>query len=168
MIDSPGQPFFRQERIGRNGKCIYIWKLRTMEVDAHANPEKYLDEDQLAQWEREQKVEDDPRITRMGHFLRRTSLDELPQFINVLTGELSVIGPRPVTMEETYEFGNARDEFLSCKPGITGWWQVTERNEATWANGNRQMLELFYVRHASFGLAARVFIRTFKAMGTGR
>lgn len=168
MIDSPGQPFFRQERIGRNGKCIYIWKLRTMEVDAHANPEKYLDEDQLAQWEREQKVEDDPRITRMGHFLRRTSLDELPQFINVLTGELSVIGPRPVTLEETYEFGNARDEFLSCKPGITGWWQVTERNEATWANGNRQMLELFYVRHASFGLDARVFIRTFKAMGTGR
>ena len=168
MIDSPGQPFFRQERIGRNGKCIYIWKLRTMEVDAHANPEKYLDEDQLAQWEREQKVEDDPRITRMGHFLRRTSLDELPQFINVLTGELSVIGPRPVTMEETYEFGNARDEFLSCKPGITGWWQVTERNEATWANGNRQMLELFFVRHASFGLDARVFIRTFTAMGTGR
>lgn len=168
MIDSPGCPFFRQERIGKNGKRIYIWKLRTMETDAHANPEKYLDEDQLAQWEREQKVEDDPRITRMGHFLRRTSLDELPQFINVLTGELSVIGPRPVTMEETYEFGNARDEFLSCKPGITGWWQVTERNDATWANGKRQLLELFYVRHASFSLDARVFVRTFKAMGTGR
>lgn len=168
VIDSPGCPFFRQERIGKNGKRIYIWKLRTMETDAHTNPEKYLDEDQLAQWEREQKVEDDPRITRMGHFLRRTSLDELPQFINVLTGELSVIGPRPVTMEETYEFGNARDEFLSCKPGITGWWQVTERNEATWANGNRQMLELFYVRHASFGLDVRVFVRTFKAMGTGK
>lgn len=168
VIDSPGCPFFRQERIGKNGKHIYIWKLRTMEIDAHENPEKYLNGEQFAQWEREQKVDDDPRITRVGHFLRRTSLDELPQFINVLTGELSVIGPRPVTMEETYEFGNAREEFLSCKPGITGWWQVTERNDATWANGKRQLLELFYVRHASFGLDARVFVRTFKAMGTGR
>ena len=168
VIDSPGCPFFRQERIGQHGKKIYIWKLRSMEVDAHRRPEKYLTSEQLVQWEREQKVDDDPRITRVGHFLRRTSLDELPQFINVLTGELSVIGPRPVTLEETYEFGNARDEFLSIKPGITGWWQVTERNEATWANGERQMLELFYVRHASFGLDARVFVRTFKAMGTGR
>lgn len=168
VIDSPGKPFFRQERIGQYGKKIYIWKLRTMEPDAHYRPEKYLDDGQLAQWEREQKVDDDPRITRMGHFLRRTSLDELPQFINVLTGELSVIGPRPVTLEETYEFGNARDEFLSIKPGITGWWQVVARNEATWANGERQMLELFYVRHASFGLDLRVFVRTFKAMLNGR
>lgn len=124
--------------------------------------------EQLAQWQREQKLDDDPRITRVGKFLRRTSLDELPQFINVLTGDLSVIGPRPVTLEETYEFGNARDEFLSIKPGITGWWQVTERNKATWENGDRQMLELFYVRHASLKLDLRIFIRTFKAMGSGR
>lgn len=168
MIDSPGSPFFRQKRIGKGGKPIYIWKLRTMYVDAHSNPEKYLSSQQLAQWEREQKVDDDPRITRIGNFLRRSSLDEVPQFINVLTGDLSVIGPRPVTLEETYEFGNARDEFLSVKPGITGWWQVTERNRATWANGDRQMLELFYVRHASLALDLRIFIRTFKAMGRGR
>lgn len=168
VIDSPGSPFFRQERIGEGGKRIYIWKLRSMYVDAHSNPRKYFTDDQFAQWEREQKVDDDPRITRVGRFLRRTSLDELPQFINVLTGELSVIGPRPVTLEETYEFGSARDEFLSVKPGITGWWQVTERNGATWANGDRQMLELFYVRHASLALDFRIFIRTFKAMGRGR
>lgn len=86
----------------------------------------------------------------------------------MLTGNLSVIGPRPVTIEETYEFGNARDEFLSVKPGITGWWQVTERNNATWENGDRQMLELFYVRHASFALDLRIFVRTFKAMGSGQ
>ncbi len=139
-----------------------------MHVDAHSSPRKYLSDSQLAQWEREQKVDDDPRVTRVGRVLRKTSLDELPQFINVLTGELSVIGPRPVTMEETYEFGNARDEFLSCKPGITGWWQVTERNAATWANGDRQMLELFYVRHASLALDLRIFVRTFKAMGRGQ
>lgn len=168
MVDSPGAPFFRQERIGKGGERIYIWKLRSMYVDAHSNPRKYFTEEQLAQWEREQKVDDDPRITRVGRLLRRTSLDELPQFVNVLTGELSVIGPRPVTLEETYEFGSARDEFLSVSPGITGWWQVTERNGATWANGDRQMLELFYVRHASLALDFRIFVRTFKAMGRGR
>ena len=168
MIDSPGVPFFRQERIGLNGKKIRIWKIRTMVTDAHTNPERYMTPEQLEQWEREQKVDDDPRVTRVGRFLRNTSLDELPQFFNVLTGDLSVIGPRPVTIEETYEFGNARDEFLSVKPGITGWWQVTERNKATWENGDRQMLELFYVRHASLALDLRIFIRTFKAMGRGQ
>lgn len=167
-IDSPGAPFFRQERIGLNGKKIRIWKIRTMVTDAHTNPQRYMTSEQLEQWEREQKVDDDPRITRIGRFLRNTSLDELPQFLNVLTGDLSVIGPRPVTIEETYEFGNARDEFLSVKPGITGWWQVTERNNATWENGDRQMLELFYVRHASFALDLRIFVRTFKAMGRGQ
>lgn len=167
-LDSPGSPFFRQRRIGRGGKPIYIWKLRSMYSDAHSDPGKYLTPGQMAQWEREQKVGGDPRITRVGRFLRNASLDELPQFINVLTGELSVIGPRPVTLEETYEFGNARDEFLSVKPGITGWWQVTERNAATWANGDRQMLELFYVRHASLALDLRIFARTFKAMGRGQ
>ena len=168
VIDSPGAPFFRQERIGLNGKKIRIWKIRTMVTDAHTHPERYMSSQQLEQWEREQKVDDDPRITRVGRFLRNTSLDELPQFLNVLTGDLSVIGPRPVTIEETYEFGNARDEFLSVKPGITGWWQVTERNNATWENGDRQMLELFYVRHASFALDFRIFVRTFRAMGSGR
>lgn len=168
MIDSPGAPFFRQERIGQNGRKIRIWKIRTMVPDAHTNPERYMSPAQLEQWEREQKLDNDPRITRVGRFLRNTSLDELPQFLNVLAGDLSVIGPRPVTEEETYEFGNGRDEFLSCKPGITGWWQVTERNDATWENGDRQMLELFYVRHASFELDMRIFIRTFKAMGRGQ
>lgn len=93
---------------------------------------------------------------------------KLPQFINVLTGDLSVIGPRPVTLEETYEFGNAREEFLSCKPGITGWWQVISRNDSTWADGSRQLIELFYVRHQSFSLDARVFVKTFKAMRKGK
>lgn len=167
-IDSPGKPFFRQERIGLGGKTIRIFKLRTMVADAHTAPEKYMTPEQLAIWRREQKLDDDPRITKVGHFLRSTSLDELPQFINVLTGDLSVIGPRPVTLEETYEFGNAREEFLSCKPGITGWWQVISRNDSTWADGSRQLIELFYVRHQSFSLDARVFVKTFKAMRKGK
>lgn len=167
-IDSPGKPFFRQKRVGKGGKPIYIFKLRTMVSDAHEHPEKYMTAEQLVQWQREQKVDDDPRITRVGRFLRQTSLDELPQFINVLTGDLSVIGPRPVTLEETYEYGDARDEVLACKPGITGWWAATDRNDSTWGSGQRQARELFYVRHQSFGLDARVFVKTFKAMRRGK
>lgn len=166
--DSPGSPVFKQERVGLHGKKIYIFKFRTMVSDAHEHPEKYMTSEQLEVWRREQKLDDDPRITRIGKFLRRTSLDEIPQFLNVLKGDLSVIGPRPVTEAETHEFGDAREEFLSCKPGITGWWQVTEHNNATWENGDRQLLELYYVRHASLSLDAQVFIRTFRAMGEGR
>ena len=166
--DSPGSPIFRQERVGQGGKIIGIYKFRTMVADAHEHPERYMTPEQLAQWEREQKVDDDPRITRIGRVLRNTSLDEIPQFLNVLLGDLSVIGPRPVTQAETLEFGDARDEFLSVKPGITGWWQVTERNDATWENGRRQELELYYVRHASLALDLRVFAKTFKALGRGK
>lgn len=168
VVDSPGAPLFRQERVGRDGKPIFIFKLRTMVADAHESPEKYMTEEQLSTWQREQKLVDDPRVTRVGRFLRCASLDEVPQFINVLVGDLSVIGPRPVTQAETYEFGAAREEVLSCRPGITGWWAVTDRNDATWANGDRQARELFYVRHACFGLDARVFVRTFSAMRKGR
>ena len=166
--DSPGSPIFRQERVGQGGKRIGIYKFRTMVADAHEHPERYMTPEQLAQWEREQKVDDDPRITRVGRVLRNTSLDEIPQFLNVLLGSLSVIGPRPVTQAETLEFGDARDEFLYVKPGITGWWQVTERNDATWENGRRQELELYYVRHASLALDLRVFAKTFKALGRGQ
>lgn len=166
--DSPGSPIFRQERVGQDGRRIGIYKFRTMVADAHEHPERYMTPEQLAQWEREQKVDDDPRITRIGRVLRNTSLDEIPQFLNVLLGDLSVIGPRPVTQAETLEFGDERDEFLSVKPGITGWWQVTERNDATWENGRRQELELYYVRHASLALDLRVFAKTFKALGRGK
>ena len=161
---------FRQRRIGKDGREIRIWKFRSMFSDAHDHPERYLDEAQMAQWAREQKVSGDPRITRIGRFIRKTSLDEVPQFLNVLMGDMSVIGPRPVTLEETYEFGDDRDEALSVRPGITGWWQVTDRNDATWANGRRQELELWYVRNMGLATDARVFLETFGAMfgGTGR
>lgn len=163
-LDSPGAPFFRQERVGRDGKSIYIFKIRSMYSDAHEHPEHYLDEVKLAQWKREQKVDCDPRVTRVGRAIRKTSLDELPQFLNVLTGDMSVIGPRPVTLEETYEFGDDRDEVLSVRPGITGLWQSTDRNEATWANGRRQKLELEYVLKQGFAMDCKCFIRTFGAM----
>lgn len=163
-IDSPGAPFFRQKRIGKDGKSIYIFKIRSMYSDAHEHPEKYLSDVQMVQWKREQKVDNDPRVTRIGRVIRKTSIDEFPQFLNVLAGDLSVIGPRPVTLDETYEFGENRDEILSVRPGITGLWQATARNRATWENGRRQELELYYVRNRGYGMDAYAFLKTFRAM----
>lgn len=163
-LESPGGPIFRQRRIGKDGREIRILKFRSMYADAHENPDKYLDEAQMSQWSREQKVDGDPRVTKVGKFIRATSLDEVPQFVNVLVGDMSVVGPRPVTYEETLEFGEDRVEVLSVRPGITGWWQVTDRNDATWANGRRQELELWYVRNASLGLDAKIVLMTFQAM----
>ncbi len=170
-VDDPeGSAFFRQKRIGKNGEVIRIFKFRSMYADAHEHPERYLTRDQMKQWLREQKVNNDPRVTKIGRIIRKTSVDEFPQFINVLFGDMSVIGPRPVTLEETYEFGQYRDEVLSVRPGITGWWQVTDRNDATWENGRRQELELWYVRHASIPTDLKVFFGTFRAIfaRTGR
>lgn len=165
-VDSPGAPIFRQERIGKGGKRICIYKLRTMVSDAHDHPEKYMSSDQLETWKREQKLDDDPRVTKVGRFLRRTSLDEIMQFLNVLKGDMSVIGPRPITEEELEQHftPSEREELLSVRPGITGLWQATERSQATFESGTRQAIELDYVRKASLGLDARIFLATFGAM----
>ena len=163
-VDTPGKPFFRQERIGQGGKKIYIFKLRTMVSDAHDHPERYMSSAQLETWRREQKLDDDPRITRVGRILRRTSLDELPQFLNVLAGQMSVVGPRPIVEEELAAYGDAAGELLSVKPGITGWWQVQARNDATYEDGSRQQLELYYVRNANLKLDVVVFLETFKSI----
>ena len=163
-LGSPGSPLFRQTRVGRGGREIRIFKFRSMYADAHEHPERYLDEGQLAQGRREQKVDGDPRVTGIGKFIRRTSFDEVPQFLNVLMGDMSVVGPRPVTEAETREFGDERDLVLSVRPGITGLWQVMERNDATWENGRRQELELAYVRRCGIRMDVRIIFRTFGTM----
>ena len=168
VADSPGMPLYSQKRVGRGGRAMRIWKLRTMVADAddlacHLTPE------QIDQWEREHKVDDDPRITRVGRFLRSTGLDELPQFWSALKGDMSIIGPRPITTGELSWLGEDVDEYLSVRGGITGLWQVTDRNEATWESGERKAIELDYVRRASLALDARIFIATFGVMfGTDR
>ena len=162
-LESPGSPIYLQERVGYCGKPLRILKLRTMVADSD-DVERHLNSEQLEQWRRERKVDGDPRVTRVGRFLRRTSLDELPQFLNVLAGQMSVIGPRPIVEEELAAYGYAAGELLSVKPGITGWWQVQARNDATYEDGSRQELELFYVRNASLAMDARVFLRTFGTM----
>ena len=163
-LDSPGAPIFSQERVGLGGRPIRIYKFRTMVADAHEHPERYMTPAQLEVWRREQKLDDDPRVTRVGRLLRRTSLDEVPQFLNVLLGDMSVVGPRPVTEEETREFGTRRDLVLSVRPGITGLWQVTERNNDTWENGMRQRLELAYVERCGVRMDFAIILRTFGAM----
>ena len=130
VADTPGKPFFRQERIGQGGKKIYIFKLRTMVSDAHEHPEKYMTAEQLARWEREQKVDDDPRVTRVGHFLRHTSLDELPQFLNVLKGDMSVVGPRPALPNEVATYNDYQRQRLLVKPGMTCYWQTRRSRDS--------------------------------------
>lgn len=163
--ESEGSPIYAQRRVGRDGRPIRVYKLRSMYADAD-DVERYLTPEQLDQWHRERKVDEDPRITRVGRVIRSTSIDELPQFLNVLTGELSVIGPRPITDEElegSFTEQERRD-LLSVRPGITGLWQAGERNGATFETGRRQEIELTYVRDASAALDARVFFATFGAM----
>ncbi|MBP3222845.1 MAG: sugar transferase [Actinomycetaceae bacterium] len=152
-------PIYTQTRIGQYGKPIKIYKLRSMVKDSD-NVTQYFTPQQLEEWKRERKVENDPRITRSGKFIRETSLDEFPQFFNVLRGDLSIIGPRPIVKDELVHYGKNTKEFLSCKPGITGWWQATARNDATYNDGHRQELELFYVRNASLLLDIRIFFKT--------
>ena len=163
-LDSPGNPIFVNTRVGQYGKPLKVLKLRSMYIDAESNMGKYLTPEQIQAWETEHKLDDDPRITRVGRFIRATSLDELPQFLNVLAGQMSIVGPRPITREETEWFGDDLEEALSVKPGITGWWQVTERNDATWESGRRQELELWYVRNRGIALDMKIFLMTFGAM----
>lgn len=162
-LDEHGSPIYKQRRVGRYGVPIDIYKLRSMVVGAD-NVEEHLTPDQLVQWRAEHKVDDDPRITKIGKFLRKTSLDELPQFWNVLTGEMSVIGPRPVEADELAAYDDSVVEFLSVTPGITGWWQTVSRNDAKYEDGERQNLELFYVRNRSPRIDVKIFFETFRAM----
>lgn len=168
-LQSKGAPFYSQERLGLGGKHFKLLKFRSMVADAN-DVEKYFTPEQLREWQTERKLDNDPRVTGIGRFLRKTSLDEFPQFINVFKGDMSIVGPRPIVDEEISHYGDRASEFLSCKPGITGWWQVEARNDADYASGRRQALELYYVRHASATLDWNIFKRTFGAVfhGTGK
>lgn len=144
---------------------IRVLKLRSMVVDAN-DVHKYLNPEQLHQWEVERKVDDDPRITKVGRFIRKCSIDEVPQFLNVLKGDLSVIGPRPITRDELEQHFSDEEkaELLSVTPGITGLWQATDRNAATFESSLRQQIELCYVRNRCFRMDWKCFVGTFGAM----
>lgn len=129
LLDSPGGVLFRQVRVGKNGRNFYIYKFRTMCNNAEALKKKLMDKNEMD--DMMFKMKDDPRVTRVGKFLRKTSLDELPQFWNVLTGDMSLVGTRPPTLDEVEKYDLHHWRRLSVKPGISGMWQVSGRNEIT-------------------------------------
>lgn len=161
---SDGKPIFKQNRIGQDGKPFKIYKFRTMRLDAAEQLEKILESDPAAreEWERDRKLKNDPRITRVGGFLRRTSLDELPQLINVLRGQMSLVGPRPIIDEEIVDYGEYIDYYQQVRPGITGLWQVSGRNELSYAE--RVQLDVWYVRNWSLELDLIILTKTFVAV----
>lgn len=155
-----GPAFFRHQRIGRNGKAFGCWKFRTMILDAEASLAEYLTlhPEAEAEWDRDQKLAYDPRITPIGKFLRSTSLDELPQLLNVISGEMSLVGPRPVTLPELSRYGPSASDYTSVRPGITGLWQVSGRNEISY--DQRVALDSHYVRHRNMGIDLAILVRT--------
>jgi len=134
FIANPGPVIFKQKRIGRYGRMFDCYKFRTMAVDAEARLEKLLASDPKAreEWEKDHKLKNDPRIVGIGNFLRKSSLDELPQFLNVLKGEMSLVGPRPIVLAEKEKYGRYISYYCSVRPGITGLWQVSGRNDVSY------------------------------------
>ena len=145
-----GSGFFGHHRVGQDGKIFRCWKLRTMRHNADDCLAAHLaaDADARAEWQRDHKLRDDPRVTRLGTFLRKTSLDELPQLWNVLTGDMSFVGPRPVVQDELRRYGPHSEAYLKGRPGITGLWQVSGRNDLTY--GERVQLDVEYRQTMSF------------------
>jgi len=168
MVDG-GSPVFGHERVGRNGRSFRCLKFRSMVPNAGEVLAKLLKEDPEAAhlWATTRKLPRDPRVTAIGRFLRATSLDELPQLINVLRGEMSLVGPRPVVQEElTEHYGVAAASYLSVRPGITGLWQISGRSDTTYAE--RVALDCRYVREFSFWSDLRILWRTIPAVLAGR
>jgi exopolysaccharide production protein ExoY len=160
-------PFYSQMRVGRGGKVFRLWKLRTMVVDADARLEAYLaaNPQARAEWDATQKLKNDPRITALGAFLRKTSLDELPQLFNVVLGDMSIVGPRPIMVNQRALYaGNA---YYKLRPGLTGLWQVSRRNEGTFAD--RVRFDDAYWRVQSLKTDIAVISKTFGVVlrGTG-
>ena len=139
-LETKGSPIYVHERVGYHGRRLGVLKFRTMVADAD-NLEKYLNDWELAQFRREHKLDHDPRVTRLGAFLRKSSVDEFPQFLNVFMGQMSVVGPRPPLPNEVAEYTEYDLQRLAVKPGITGWWQVTDRNDTDFDGMVRRDLE---------------------------
>lgn len=164
-LDSPGPALYRHSRIGKDGKPLRLWKFRSMYIDADERIKDFTPE-QRAEWEKNFKLDNDPRITRIGHFLRHSSLDELPQLINILKGELSIVGPRPIVTQELERYGENKSKFLSVTPGLTGYWQAYARSDCTYEE--RMAMELHYVDNANFWWDVKIIYATFWAVLRGK
>lgn len=166
-LDSPGPVFYGHVRIGQCGRYFKSWKFRSMVVNGDEVLRRCLAKDPAlrAEWEATQKIKRDPRVTRVGRLLRKTSLDELPQLWNVLIGEMSLVGPRPIVHSEVSRYGDRFDAFVSVKPGVTGLWQVMGRNNTTY--DRRVSLDLYYARRWSLWLDLKILFRTIPVVVSG-
>lgn len=155
---SEGPVFFAHKRVGKGGKTIKIYKFRSMVTNAEELIKQFTPE-QKAEYEKNFKLENDPRVTKVGNFMRKTSLDELPQLINILKGDISIVGPRPVMDVETQIYGNYRNMLLSVKPGLTGFWAANGRSHTTYTR--RRAMEIYYVKNRSVLLDLKIIFKTF-------
>ncbi len=160
MRKGSGSVIYRHRRVGRGGQMFSCLKFRTMIPNADQVLRELLESDPVlrAEWVCDHKLRNDPRVTRLGRFLRRTSLDELPQLLNVLRGEMSLVGPRPVVREELLRYGRNVNTYLAAKPGITGLWQVTGRNDTDYRR--RVVLDTYYVRNQNLLLDLYILVKT--------
>ena len=167
-IWTPGPILFSHRRISRNGAFFAMWKFRTMCNNSSEVLEDYLAShpEARAEWRKTHKLRNDPRITRLGLFLRRYSLDELPQIWNVLRGDMSLVGPRPVVVEELIRYGHFAARYLSVRPGLTGLWQVSGRNDTHYRS--RVALDVYYVRRQSLWLDIRILLKTVRVIFLNR
>lgn len=163
VCEDKGPVLYKAKRVGLHGKEIVVYKFRSMRLHAD-HLEDMLSPAELEEYRKNFKLEHDPRITKVGAFLRKTSLDELPQLFNILGGSLSLVGPRPVLQEETELYGEQRELLLSCKPGLTGLWQSRGRSNVTYEDGARQALELQYVKQRSILLDIKILFWTVGAV----
>ena len=164
LLSSPGPALFGHRRIGFQGKYFRCFKFRTMVINGEEVLREYLASHPKAnaEWEASQKLQFDPRVTAIGSMLRKTSLDEIPQLFNVLRGDMSIVGPRPVTEEELTKYSMSAGSYLACRPGITGLWQVSGRSGTTYRK--RVAHDTYYARHWSIVLDAKIIVATIPAL----
>ncbi len=166
-LEDGGPVIHHRACVKKGGGTFIMYKFRSMKTDAD-KLENYMTPEQIAQYKKEIKLDNDPRITKCGKKLRKYSLDELPQLLNILKGDMSIVGPRPIIPEETFHYGDKIDDMLSAKPGLTGYWQVHGRSTSTYERGERQRLELYYAYHRNLWLDIKIFFMTFFVVITGK
>ncbi|WP_261856807.1 sugar transferase [Clostridium folliculivorans] len=157
-LDSKGPAMFGHKRLGKNGKIIKVYKFRTMVVNADEVFQNFTEE-QKKEFSINFKLENDPRITKIGDFLRRTSLDELPQLFNILIGNMSIVGPRPIVEKEVEKYGEFSEKFFSVIPGLTGYWQANGRSDTTYEE--RVKMDMYYIDNRSLILDVKIIAKTF-------
>ena len=160
-VTSKGPAIYKDVRIGKGGKHINVYKFRSMYIDSQTNPEKYLSDEQMEEWKKERKVDNDPRVTKIGRFIRKTAIDELPQLFNILKGDLAIVGPRPITTKEYNNYSKTEIQLLtSARPGLTGYWQVYRKRNGDYSSGERQKMNVIYFEKRSLLFDLKLILLT--------